>query len=418
MTQMGLLEKLFPRPRRPTGGEEGYFRTLTGYSPAFTSWGGELYESALVRAAIDARARHISKLSVHIEGSAKPTLQTRLRQAPNAFMTWGQFLYRLSTILDMQNTAFIVPVLDDYGRMTGMFPILPSRCEVVQAQGEPWLRYTFSGGQRAALPMAEVGILTKYQYKDDLFGENNNALGDTMELIHMQSQGIREAVKNSNTFRFMARVNNFSKPEDLAKERARFSDKNLSGEGGGLLLFPNTYTDIKQITSTPYVVDAKQQETINTNVFNYFGVNLKIIQNIATGDEWASFYEGCVEWFGIQFSDVATKMSFTEQERGRKNRIYATANRLQYMSNQDKLRVSRDMADRGLMMIDEIREIWNLPPLPDGLGRYFTLRGEYYLLGEDGSVKKKGEEPRREEQSASQDGTRIPDARDEHAGEG
>lgn len=407
MTSLGLLEKIFPRQRRPTQRDEGYFRTLTAYTPSFTSWGGELYESALVRAAIDARARHISKLSVHIEGSAKPSLQTRLRQAPNAFMTWGQFLYRLSTILDMQNTAFIVPVLDEYGRMEGIFPILPSRCEVVQAQGEPWLRYTFSGGQRAAMPMAEVGIMTKYQYRDDLFGEKNDALRDTMELIHMQSQGITEAVKNSNTFRFMAKVNNFTKTEDLAKERKRFNKENLSAGGGGLLLFPNTYTDIKQVTSTPYVVDAKQQEAINENVFNYFGVNLKIIQNIATGDEWASFYEGCVEWFGIQFSEVATKMCFTDQERARKNRIYATANRLQYMSNQDKLNVSRDMADRGLMMIDEIREIWNLPPLPDGLGRYFTLRGEYYLIGEDGSVKKKGEETKKEDQGANEDGTRV-----------
>lgn len=403
--KMGLLEKLFPRQRRPTEKDEGFFRTLTAYTPAFTSWSGELYESELVRAAIDARARHISKLSIHVEGSAKPTLQTRLRQAPNEFMTWGQFLYRLSTILDMQNTAFIVPVSDDYGRMTGMYPILPSRCEVVQLEGEPWLRYTFSGGQRAALPMAEVGIMTKFQYEDDLFGEANTALGNTMEMIHMQSQGIAEAVKNSNTFRFMAQVNNFMSPEDLKKERARFNSKNMSNDGGGLLLFPNTYTNIKQITSTPYVVDAKQQETINTNVFNYFGVNLKILQNIATGDEWASFYEGCVEWFGIQFSEVATKMAFTELERAHKSKIYATANRLQYMSNQDKLNVSRDMADRGLMMIDEIREIWNLPPLPDGLGRYFTLRGEYYLLGEDGSIKKKGDETKKESQDAEENGT-------------
>lgn len=389
---MGLFEKIFPRQRRPTGKDGGYFTTMTAYSPAFTTWGGELYESALVRAAIDARSRHVSKLRVVIEGSARPKLQTRLRQAPNDFQTWPQFLYRLNTIRDMQNTAFIVPVYDEFGEMTGMFPILPSRCELLEYGKEPWLRYQFASGQTAALPLAEVGIMTKFQYRDDLFGESNKALGETMELMNIQSQGISEAVKNSNTFRFMARVNNFSKPEDLAKERQRFNSKNLQAEvGGGLLLFPNTYTDIKQVQSTPFVVDAKQQEIIQTNVFYYYGVNEKILKNIATGDEWASFYEGAVEEFGIQFSEVASRMAFTPLQRSYGAKIFATANRLQYMSNQDKLNVSRDMADRGLMMIDEIREIWNLPPLPDGLGRYFTLRGEYYLLGEDGSVKKKGE---------------------------
>jgi hypothetical protein len=226
-----------------------------------------------------------------------------------------------------------------------------------------------------------------------------------MELINMQNQGIGEAVRNSNTFRFMAKVNNFAKSEDLAKERKRFNRENLQADSaGGLLLFPNTYTDIKQISSTPYVVDAKQQEQISTNVFNYYGVNTKIIQNIASGDEWASFYEGAVEVFAIQFSEVLTAMFFTENEQSRGNRIYATANRLQYMSNQDKLNVSRDMADRGLMMIDEIREIWNLPPLPDGLGRFFTLRGEYYLLGEDGTVKKKGDANKGDEGNAKEIG--------------
>lgn len=401
---MGMFEKIFGRMRKGTQSTD-YFRTLTAYQPVFRSWNGKLYESELVRSAIDARSRHISKLHVHIEGSANAKLQSRMRLAPNDFQTWSQFLYRTNTILDMQNSVFFVPMLDEYGRKIGVYSLLPSMCEVVQAGGEPWLRYTFSNGEKAAIPLKEARIMAKFQYKDEFFGERNDALNTTLELINMQNQGIGEAVRNSNTFRFMAKVNNFTKPEDLAKERKRFNRENLQADSaGGLLLFPNTYSEIKQIESSPYVVDAKQQEQINVNVFNYYGVNTKIIQNIATGDEWASFYEGAVEVFSIQFSEVMTAMFFTENEQARGNRIYATANRLQYMSNQDKLNVSRDMADRGLMMIDEIREIWNMPPLPNGLGRFFTLRGEYYLLGEDGSVKKKGETTKEGSGNANEDG--------------
>lgn len=401
---MGMFDKVFGRMRKGAQ-SAGYFKTLTAYQPVFTSWNGRLYESELVRSAIDARSRHISKLHVHIEGSANPRLQSRMKIAPNDIQTWSQFLYRTNTILDMQNSVFFVPMLDEYGRKVGVYSLLPSMCEVVQAAGEPWLRYTFASGERAAIPLKEARIMTKFQYRDEFFGERNNALNTTLELINMQNQGIGEAVRNSNTFRFMAKVNNFAKPEDLAKERKRFNRENLQADSaGGLLLFPNTYSDIKQISSTPYVIDAKQQEQINTNVFNYYGVNTKILQNSATGDEWGSFYEGSSEVFSIQFSEVMTAMFFTENEQARGNRIYATANRLQYMSNQDKLNVSRDMADRGLMMIDEIREIWNLPPLPDGLGRFFTLRGEYYLLGEDGSVKKKGETTKRGDDNADENG--------------
>lgn len=131
---------------------------------------------------------------------------------------------------------------------------------------------------------------------------------------------------------------------------------------------------------------------IQTNVYNYFGVNEDILQNKAFGDAWAAFYEGAVEQFAIQFSDVATKMLFTERERASGSLLMSTANRLQYMSNADKLNVSAQMADRGIMNRDEIREIWNLPPLPNGQGQAYTIRGEYYLLGTDGSVTKKGDD--------------------------
>lgn len=378
---MGLFDIIFGRKEAPQA--SGYFKTLTAYSPAFRSWSGSLYESELVRSAIDSRSRHISKLRVEITGSAKPSLQARLRQAPNEFQTWSQFLYRLNTILDMQSTAFIVPVFGEYGEITGVYPVLPTRCELVQANGEPYLRYQFASGDRGAIRVAEVGIMTKFQYSSDFFGDSNQALSDTMNLIAIQRQGVEEAVKNSATYRFMAQLSNFSKSEDLAKERQRFSKENLQSDSnaGGILLFPNTYTNIQQIQAKPYTVDADSMKLIQTNVFNYYGVNERILQNIATGDEWSAFYEGAVEPFAVQFSEVMTRMLFTERERAQGTILIATANRLQYMSNNDKLNVSSQMADRGIMTINEIRDIWNLAPVEDGDVR--IMRGEYKETNND-----------------------------------
>ena len=179
----------------------------------------------------------------------------------------------------------------------------------------------------------------------------------------------------------MAKVNNFTKPEDLAKERKRFTRENLQGEGG-VLLFPNTYSEIQQIKSTPFVIDADQMNSIRQNVFDYFGVNQDVLQNKAYGDAWSAFYEGAIEPFAIQFSDVATKMLFTERERASGALLMATANRLQYMSNTDKINYATTMGDRGFVMIDEIREVFNLPPLPDNQGKRLPIRGEYYFLND------------------------------------
>ena len=49
----------------------------------------------------------------------------------------------------------------------------------------------------------------------------------------------------------------------------------------------------------------------------------------------------------------------------------------------DKLNYVTSMSDRGLLMIDESREVFNLNPLPDGLGQVFPRRGEYSMLNPD-----------------------------------
>ena len=185
---MGLFDKLFGNRPKPRGDYQGEFRLLNGYKPHFTSFGGSVYESELVRSAIDKRATHMSKLQVDVQGAAKPGLRVKLKHGPNAYQTWGQFLYRLSTILDVHNTAFITPVWDEYGEISGLYAPLPTRCELIQYGGVPYIRYEFAWGERAAVELEYCGIMTRFQYKDDLFGESNRALLPTMDLIHIQNQ--------------------------------------------------------------------------------------------------------------------------------------------------------------------------------------------------------------------------------------
>lgn len=377
---MSLFDALFKKTPKPQGQYGGMFKLLNGYVPQFTTYQGGVYESELIRAAINARAVHMGKLKIEIKGSAKPALRVKLQHAPNRFQSWSQFMYRLSTILDVNNTAFITPIYDEYGEVSGIYAPLPQRCEIVQYNDIPYLRYTFSNGDRASIELENCGIMTKFQYSNDMFGENNNALLPTMDLVHIQNQGIKEGVKSAATYRFWAQVNNFSKVEDLRNERKRFTEENFSAESqaGGLLLFPNTYNNINQVKADPWIIDKDQMQYIKDGVYEYFMVNEEVLTNKAYGDAWTAFYEGAIEPFAVQFSEVITKMLFTFNEQSRDNLVMATANRLQYMSNKEKLEVSAQLADRGILNRDEVREIWNLPPLPNGEGQEYIIRGEYW----------------------------------------
>ena len=379
---MSLLDKIF-RPKEAKKSEDAlreaksFFQTLTAYTPIFTNWGGAIYESEIVRAAIDARARHISKLKVETIGTANPSLQSKLALGPNQWQTWSQFLYRVSTILDVTNTAFIVPVFDERMVITGVYPILPSCVSLMEYEDEIWLRYQFRDGQFAAVEYKKCAVLTKHQYKSDFFGDSNAPLKETMQLIHIQNQGIQEGVKNAATFRFMATLNNFSSAADLAKERQRFTESNLSTESksGGFLLFPNTYKDVKQIDVRPYAIDSEQMKQIRENVFNYFGVSEAVLQNSAKNEELEGFFDGAIEPFAIQFSEAMTKMLFSERERAQGSYLIANANRLQYMSTSQKVQMAQQLLDRGVMSRNEARELFNYGTIEGGDA--FFIRGEY-----------------------------------------
>ena len=76
---MGMFEKLFGRRDQPAGLKNAaVFRMLEGYTPAWTTWRGCIYESELIRASLDAWGRHAAKLKPNVRGSAQKEMQNRL----------------------------------------------------------------------------------------------------------------------------------------------------------------------------------------------------------------------------------------------------------------------------------------------------------------------------------------------------
>jgi len=379
---MGMLEKIFGKREQPAGLKNAQiFRMLEGYTPAWTTWRGSVYESELIRASLDAWGRHAAKLKPNMKGSAAEELQNRLKVRPNRFQEWTKFLYQTATVLGVRNNAFLVKTRDDYGNATGIINLVPDSWELVEYQGEPWIRFTLPNNKRRAEKLSETGILPRFQYKNELFGESNEALQSVMDLISIQRQGITEGIKNGNSYRFWAQSDNWASDEDLSSEMERFNKFTFGNKkaAGGVLIFPNTYTNIQQMKHEGFTVDKEQQEHIKANVFDYFCVNEDILQNKAFGDAWLAFYEGFVEWYALLLGEVISGMIFSDRERASYgNQIFFTSNRLQYMSNADKLNAVTQLGDRGLATRNELREILNLEPLPEEIGNQIPARGEYY----------------------------------------
>lgn len=387
MIKIGAFKKLFNKYvlKKQIG---TFFEMLNGYIPAFTNYDGGVYEMELTRACIHTFANHCTKLLPNVTGADLHGIKKLLDGKPNFLMTSSQFLYKVATIYETQNTCFIVPVLDEYEEIVGYYPVLPQTTELVEYGDAPYLKYSFANGQDAAIELERVGIVSKYLYRDDLYGEKNTALNQTLQLINTQNEGISENIKNSASFRFMATVNNFTKYEDLVKERQDFVENTFGKKGGVMALFPNTWTNVQQIKSNPEAIDPEQMKIIETRVFDYFGCNEEILQNKGSGEVWAGYYEGKIEPFALQLSQAMTMMTYTAAEISRNNGIVWSSNRLQYMSNADKLQASSQMFDRGIYSINDVMDIWNMPHVEGGDKRY--IRREYVEISK---LHESGNEP-------------------------
>lgn len=377
-----------------------YFRLMNAYVPVFTSFEGSIYEMELTRAAIHSFATHVSKLKPEVTGGGNKALERTLQYKPNPLMDTKKYLYRLATVYMVDNTAFIAPIYDSKLDIVGYYPLATNKCNIVDYNGVRYLRYEFANGLHGCVELERTGIMTQFQYQDELFGESNACLRPTLDLITTQNQGIIEGVKNGASLRFLAKLAQSLKTDDIEKERERFRKNNFSTENnGGVLMFDQKYDEVKQIESKPFIVDKDQTQQIQENVFNYFGTNKAILQNSFTSDQWNAYYEGKIEPFAIEAGLVHTNMTFTEHEIAYKNGIIFTANRLQYMSNQEKLNTVTQLFDRGFLTHNQGLEIFNMSPVENGDKRY--IRKEYIetnnLTDQDKKDKLPGQEGKNNE---------------------
>lgn len=373
---MGLIDKIFKKPNRQFVAPG--FRTFDDLNPVFTKWDGRIYEKELTRAAIERFATACSKLKPECEGDAPSMRSVRrfIESYPNDFMTWPTMLKRTAAIFDAEGTAFVVPVLANDGEtVVGVYPIHPEAVEVLELRGEPWARFHFATGDVSAIELEKVCILTKLQVDSEFFGEKN-CLEATMQLMHAQEQAQENAIKNGARIRFIGTVNGMAREDDIRRKRERFIKDNLSSDNeSGLMIYDNTFVDVRQVDAKSYTIPTDEMERIESNVCTYFGISMDILQNRYSEDVWGAWYEGRIEPFAVQLGEALSKLCFSPVQRKHGSKISFSANRLSYASNASKRNMVRDMVDRGIFSINEAREVLQLPPVPDGDMR--VIRGEY-----------------------------------------
>ena len=385
---MGVLSKFFPRkeqqlPTPPTT----YYRTFTETAPAFSAWNGTLYDHPLTRAAIERFASACSKAKPEFVGSkfCKPLVRKLFETWPNELQTWPAFLAKAATIYEMDTTVFIVPGLDRELNTVALFPLTPAHTDIVDLDGEPWCVFHMLTGEVMAIEYSRCAVVSKFTYLSDIFGAGNDALDPTLALLDAQRQAELQALQTSARIRFIGRVSGMTHGDDLKQKREAVYVDNLSrANHTGLMLYDNTFDDIKQIDEDRFIIDKDEMERVQKPIYYWFGTNENILTNAYTEDEWGAWYEGRIEQFLVSLSEGLTKSLFTVQEVVRGNHVMFSSSRLQYASNKTKLEVISRLGGMGIMSVNECRDVMQLAPIEGGDAR--IVRGEYYLIDADNNI--------------------------------
>jgi len=380
---MGLMDWLVRRPLRAYmqvmgGGLAGDFRQ-------------EAYRNAVVRETIDAIARHAAKISaIHMRNGVRvdDELQYVIGTRPNPWMSAYDFQYKLVAQALEKNNAFALPVFRRNGTLEYLLPVEYTNCEALESENGRtlYMRFQLKNGKETMLPRSELIHLRRHFNRSVVLGDDNTPLDTAVEMVNVANAGMMSAVKSGTSLRGIVKLKKIGVKERDVKDRVNeFIDAYLNPENTGGIAGMDGEMDFVQLDpSRMYSLTTEQMSQIRNNVYRYYGVNEKFITGTYTEDEWNATYEGVIEPIPIQLHMEYNNALFTIGERNDGHVIQFEADRLQYASTRTRVELGNRLGMLGALTYDELRGIFNLPPLPNGEGKKmippWNSEGEAALL--------------------------------------
>ena len=374
-----LFTKLFSKKKEP---ESPQRVELLSSGQAFSAWNGNAYSNDVYRAAVDSIARNAAKLrGLHVirtdnqgKAAGDDRLNRLLQTEPNPYMNAYDLLYKLITHYYLYNNAFALLQRDNRGGITAIYPLNPNYAEfLLDRRGMLLIKFVFPSGRDVILDYRDVIHIRRNFNENDLLGDNNAALWPVLQLAHTQNEGMEAAIKSGAYIRGIMKIPAIIKQEDLKEARDRFVNDFMSLDNtGGVAAIDNRF-DYIPLDHKGYSVDPDQLKEIKDRVYSYLGISEAIVNSSYDEDQWAAFYESVLEPLAVLLSLEFTRKIFNDRERLHGNEIIFESGRMQFTSNQTKIKLIETLMPYGLLSINQALDILNLPSVADGEKRLQTL---------------------------------------------
>ena len=350
------------------------------------NYANQIYNIPEVRTAIEKIASIFSRIPVYNKRVYKSgavdyfedTTSRVLNYKANPMQNKSQFLKNSVTQLLLENNVFIEPVFDSKtGHLKYLYPLPAKNFELslnesatkayvqfFDVYNKPDKKYdldhiiylnrfaSFSGGKKNELGLYETVLKSLAE-----------------QIVNVASPNKPRAIIQSDiTGQGNLKVQDRKgATEDI---KAGFAD-NIHG-----LAYLDKMWKITPINWNENDVNEKIMNLIIKIVYNYFGINERIINDTATEIEMQMFIANTIEPLARQFEEEFTNKLFTENEFYFGNRIEFDFHALTVSTLQAKTSLFSVAIRQGILNIDECREAIGQPPLPNGLGQKYRVTAD------------------------------------------
>ncbi len=356
----------------------------------FTDFGDNINASDIVKICIDRIATHTAKLKPrYVKTQDDKTVQEKkgnlaylLKYQPNPLMSPYDFIYRIVTLLYLNNNAFVYPIYDPLTyELKELWPLKPNSVEALKDEsGELFLRFYFTDKKTFTLPYESVIHLRRFYGTNDIFGgsgavSDHSALLKTIKINDSVLQGLDNAIRTSFQIKGLLKINGMLNEKDKTAQKAEFEralKESTTGEGSSIVPV-DLKADYVPLTVDPKLVDSTTLTFLQKKIITYFGVSDAIFDNKFNENEYNAFYEGVIEGIAIALSEAFSRSLLTRGQLENGEQIIFYSERLQYASWNTKVQAIEKLMGLGILSLNESRALLGFEPIEGGNRRLQSL---------------------------------------------
>ena len=368
-----------------------YAYTQTGVMPYFPSSVERTSQSDTVQQAISAIANEFKKVvPKHIRqrnGALEYVQNSPIQKSFNYInpnMTLSDFLEMCIWKLYTEFNCYIYPIYDGlenednsnrlYRKYTAYYPLHPRAVTYYENEKGDILRikFEFAEGETLECPYQDIiHIRLKYGMNEFVGGDrygrpDNEALIKTLEINHSLLEGVSKGADASHVVNGIVKYNTMLDNGAVAKSIQEFNERLKNIESG--LLGLDAKTEYTPMTRDVKLVDKDTLDFIDKKILRNYGVSQEILDGTADAEAKRAFLETTLEPLLISFGQAFTKVLFSRQQINGGNKIQFYYNRMETMTNQEKIDQANLLREIGGITTNEIRELFGFPPIADGNG--------------------------------------------------